>query len=115
MATTSSFPPGASDSDTTGLPTSNTPSTTETPDLVERVAQGAHQTIDRLAEQAGPHVRHWQDSLHGTGETLQQRAGEFREMGDQWTESLRTTVREHPLTAVAAALALGVLIARLSR
>ena len=36
-------------------------------------------------------------------------------MGDEWAESLRCTVRENPLAAVATALVVGVLIARLTQ
>jgi hypothetical protein len=38
----------------------------------------------------------------------------MREMGDEWTHSLRSTVRENPVAAVVAALALGMLLARLT-
>lgn len=77
-------------------------------DMLARVVQGAHQTIDRLAESAAPHV-------HRLSEGLDSRSGQVREMSEEWTESLRTTVREHPLAAVATALAVGMLIARISR
>jgi hypothetical protein len=36
-------------------------------------------------------------------------------MAGEWTENLRGTVRQHPLTSLAAALAAGVLLARLTR
>jgi ElaB/YqjD/DUF883 family membrane-anchored ribosome-binding protein len=77
-------------------------------DLLNRVVQGAHQTIDRLAETAAPHVDRLEHGMGSAGEGLHQRA-------DEWTDGLRTTVREHPLAAVGAALALGVLVARLAR
>ena len=77
-------------------------------DVLQRVVKGAHETLDRLADSAAPHVQRWQESV-GTG------AGHVKEIGDEWTESLRCTVRENPLAAVATALALGVLIARLTQ
>jgi ElaB/YqjD/DUF883 family membrane-anchored ribosome-binding protein len=77
-------------------------------DMLSRVVQGAHQTIDRLAETAAPHVQRLQEGV-GT------RAEHVKEVGDEWAESLRCTVRENPLAAVATALALGVLIARLTQ
>jgi len=82
-------------------------------DLIGRIAQSAHETIDRLAETAAPHVNRLQENL--SGDALQMRADEMRELRDEWTESLRCTVRENPLAAVGVALAVGVLIARLSR
>lgn len=83
-------------------------------DLVRRVAQGAHQTIDRLADSALPAVGKLQSGVEGMGERLHSGADHMRELGDEWTESMRTTVREHPVTSVLVALAAGMLIARLT-
>jgi ElaB/YqjD/DUF883 family membrane-anchored ribosome-binding protein len=88
----------------------NTPSGAAS-DMMSRVVSGAHHTIDRLAESAAPHV----DRLQATGEDLTQRAEHLRHVGDEWTESMRSTVRDNPLAAVAVALALGMLIARVTR
>lgn len=84
-------------------------------DSFERVVQGAHHTLDRLAETAAPHVQRLQEGVVAAGETLQSRAHQVREVGDEWADSLRNTVRENPLAAVVTALAVGVLIARLTR
>ena len=84
-------------------------------DVIARIAQSAHETIDRLAESAAPHVSRLGEGLSGAGETLQERADRAREVGDEWIESLRDTVRENPLAAVGVALAIGVVVARLSR
>lgn len=88
---------------------------TDAAGLVDRAAQGAHQTVDRLAQQAAPAVQKLQDQMDDAGEMLQERAEQMRDVGRQWREGLRSSVREHPLTTIAAALALGALIARLSR
>lgn len=77
-------------------------------DTFTRVVQGAHQTIDRLAETAAPHVQR-------LSETVQSGTGTVRDVSEEWTESLRTTVRENPIAAVATALAIGLLVARLTR
>lgn len=84
-------------------------------ELLQRVVQGAHDTIDRLAERAAPHVSRVQEGVHDANERLHAKADALRETGDEWTESLRDTVREHPIAAVATALAVGMLIARLTR
>lgn len=84
-------------------------------DMVNRVAEKAHATIDKLANQATPAVQHLQKSLEGTNELLHQRADQVREKGAEWTDGLRESVRQHPLAAVGTALAIGLLIARLSR
>jgi ElaB/YqjD/DUF883 family membrane-anchored ribosome-binding protein len=77
-------------------------------DMLTRVVQGAHQTIDRLAETAAPHVQRLQQGLDS-------KSGQVREMSDEWTESLRSTVRDNPIAAVATAVAVGLLLARLTR
>ena len=84
-------------------------------DLLQRVVQGAHQTIDRMADTAAPHVQRMQDNMTSAGDMLNHRGDQVRELGDEWAESLRTTVRENPLAAVAAAMALGLLVARITR
>jgi ElaB/YqjD/DUF883 family membrane-anchored ribosome-binding protein len=83
-------------------------------DLMRRVVQGAHATIDRLADTAAPAVSRLQDSVSGAGGKLQSGADHVREMGDEWAESLRTTVRENPIASVAVALAAGMLLAKLT-
>lgn len=84
-------------------------------DLMGRVVQGAHDTIDRLAEKAAPPLAQLSESLSHAGESMQGKADAWRATGDEWAESLRGTVRENPLAALAAAVAVGVLVARLSR
>ena len=85
------------------------------PEALQSMAQGAHQTIDRLAEQVTPHVQRLQEGMSGATEMMDERADQLREMTDEWMETLRCTVRENPLAAVGAALAVGLLVARLSR
>lgn len=95
--------------------TASTTATSTRPETMRRVVQGAHATIDRLAETAEPMVARLADSMGGTAGSLQEQAEHLRQMGDEWTENLRGSVRQHPLTAVAIALGVGLLIARLSR
>jgi len=90
------------------MPADHHMKTTQDDDMLSRVVQGAHQTIDRLAETAAPHVQRLQEGVGA-------RAEHVKEVGDEWAESLRCTVRDNPLAAVATALALGVLIARLTQ
>ena len=84
-------------------------------EVLNRVVQGAHHTIDKLAETAAPHVQRLEQGVSSASESLHARADHVREVGDEWAESLRSTVRENPLAAVATALAVGLLIARLTR
>ncbi len=83
-------------------------------EVLDRVVRGAHDTVDRLAETVAPHVQRLSQGFGQAGDAMHSRAGEMRELGDEWTDSLRTTVREHPVAAVVTALALGVLLARLT-
>jgi len=83
-------------------------------EMLDRVVKGAHETVDRLAEGAAPHVQRLSQGVNKAGEMLHERAGGMRDLGDEWTHSLRITVREHPVAAVVTALAVGVLLARLT-
>ena len=83
--------------------------------LMKQMVQGAHNAIDRLADSAAPTVEQLGDGLAGAEDALHAQTEQWRATGEQWTESLRSTVRSHPLVAVAAALALGALVTRLSR
>ena len=84
-------------------------------ELMSRVVQGAHQTIDRLAGHAAPHVDRLEEKLVGADHALHERADQLREAGEGVVRGLRDSVREHPLAAVGVALALGLLIARITR
>ena len=72
--------------------------------LLDRVVQGAHDGIDALADTAAPHVQRLQEGF-----------AVARDTGEEWAESVRCTVRQHPLASLAAAAALGMLVARLTR
>lgn len=72
--------------------------------LLKTAVQGAHHTIDRFANRAAPAVRKAGDRVAAAGATR-----------DEWVEVARGTVRKNPLACVAAALALGAVIARIIR
>ncbi len=84
-------------------------------DLMSRVLLGAHDGIDRLADGAAPAVRQLSDSVAEAGDALHAKADQLRARRDEWADGLRGTVRNNPLAAVAAAVALGALIVRLTR
>ncbi|MDN3921542.1 hypothetical protein [Roseateles violae] len=79
------------------------------------MAESAHQKIEQVAQQVGPKVDQLQQGLDNAGQAVQQQAEHLRDICADWTESLRGSVREHPLAALATAAALGMLLARLSR
>jgi ElaB/YqjD/DUF883 family membrane-anchored ribosome-binding protein len=83
--------------------------------LLQNAVQGAHHTIDRLADSAEPAVRQLGESVSAAGETLHEKTDQLRQTRDEWVEGVRTTVRGNPLASVAAALAFGAVIARITR
>ena len=126
MATSSTSYPSSPSSSDDGLspmsgstPMSSSPSSTVAsgarPELMERVVQGAHDTVDKLADKARPQVQRLQETASSASDSLHARADQARELGDEWAESLRATVREHPLAALGTALAIGIVVSRLSR
>lgn len=82
---------------------------------MERVVQSAHQAVDTLAAKAAPLVDRFSSGLDGASGQMHDRADQLTAMQEEWVESARTTVREHPLASLAAAVAVGMLISRLSR
>lgn len=83
-------------------------------DVMRRVVQGAHEAVDRIADKAIPAVERLRGTYNDAAESFKQRADQAIDLKDEWTESLRTAIREHPIAAVGTALALGVIIARLT-
>ena len=84
-------------------------------ELLDRWVERAHAGIDRLADAAGPRLQRWQDGMSATRTNWRRRAEHVREDGEEWAESLRSTVREHPVASIAVAAVFGMLIARVSR
>ena len=70
----------------------------------ERVVSGAHEAVDSAAE-----------SMAQAAETLRNKANRLSEMEKEYAEACRASAREHPLSYLAGAVLLGVLIGRLSR
>ncbi len=81
---------------------SNSPPPSEA--RVDRVVKGAHDAVDRIAAKAAPAL----DAMHA-------HADQLSAMQEEWMNTARTTVREHPLAAIGAAVVFGMLIARLAR
>ena len=83
--------------------------------LLRKAVEGAHDTIDRLAESAAPAVQQLGEGVAAAAQTLEAKTGQLRSTRDEWVESARTTVRRNPLVAIAAAFALGAVVARITR
>ena len=83
-------------------------------DVMRRVVQGAHEAVDRLADKAIPAVERLRGTYNDAAESIKHKADQASDLKDEWTESLRMAVREHPLAAIGTALALGVILAKLT-
>lgn len=83
--------------------------------VIERVVQGAHEAIDRVAATTIPAVEQLTQKASHAGDVLHERADRLGELQEQLLEDARHTVREHPIASVLGAVALGMLVARLTR
>jgi ElaB/YqjD/DUF883 family membrane-anchored ribosome-binding protein len=81
---------------------------------VDRAAQTAHAAIDRVAAKAGPAIDKVRATMADTRQTLQAKADRLGELEDEWLNTTRDYVREHPLTAVAVGVAIGAILARIA-
>jgi len=82
---------------------------------LNRVVDAAHGAVDRLAASAEPKIRLLGESMSGAEMALRDTAHQVGTTRDAWAEAVRGTVRRHPLSAVAAAIALGALLVRVTR
>ena len=88
-------------------------STFKPDDLLERAVQGAHETVDRLAESATPAVEQLSAGIEQAGEAISEHANELSALQREWTAALRESVRDHPIAAVLTAAAVGVLLGKI--
>ncbi len=81
------------------------------PELFERVVQGAHDTVDKVAEAAAPHMQRIQERVSSANQTLHDKADQVRGTGEEWTACMRDSVRERPLAWLLGAALTGLVIA----
>jgi ElaB/YqjD/DUF883 family membrane-anchored ribosome-binding protein len=82
---------------------------------MDRAVQAGHNTIDRVADASASTVRRMGERMQGAEDALHAKTAQLRITRDEWVESMRGTVRSNPLASVAAAMALGLLVARVTR
>jgi ElaB/YqjD/DUF883 family membrane-anchored ribosome-binding protein len=70
---------------------------------MDKAVQATHQAVDRAAGTMGQ-----------AAERLRTRYDHLMEMEQEWADTARTRVRESPLAAVAIALAVGLVVGRLT-
>jgi hypothetical protein len=83
--------------------------------LLDSVVRGVHDSVDRVAARVAPALDQLVGGAQDASQAVRQRAHDVGELGQEWTETLRATVRDHPLACLAAALAVGVLVSRLAQ
>lgn len=80
----------------------------------EHLGQDPAPTI--LPENEGvPAAQQLSETARAVKDALHVKTDQLRATRNEWTESVRTTVRGNPLAAVAAGVMLGALIARITR
>jgi ElaB/YqjD/DUF883 family membrane-anchored ribosome-binding protein len=82
--------------------------------LLDSVVRTAHDAVDRVAAKAAPALERVVSGAQGATQAVQQRARDANDLSHEWADSLRATVRDHPLASLAVALAVGVLVSRLT-
>ena len=82
-------------------------------DFVKRLVEGAHVAIDKLADMAGPTVDRIAGAFSNSSEKVSS-VGQGRNEEDSWLSDVKGIVREHPVTAVAVALAAGAVFLKLT-
>jgi len=82
-------------------------------DVVNRAAESAHRAVDRVAEKAAPAVERLATGVNEAAAVMHQRADQLGAMQERWVVESRNYVREHPFASMAAALAAGMVLARL--
>jgi ElaB/YqjD/DUF883 family membrane-anchored ribosome-binding protein len=89
--------------------------TTSVVGLLNNTVQGAHNTIDRLADSAAPAAQQLGAQVSAAADAMHAKTDRLRDTRDEWVEGARSTVRGSPLVSIAAAFALGAVIARINR
>ena len=97
----SSFPSSAASADTSGK--------------IDRAAQAAHDTVDRLVDKTEPVRERLHERVESAATTVKSKVDRLDSLQDAWLTSARDCVREHPLASVLAGVAAGMLLERLSR
>jgi ElaB/YqjD/DUF883 family membrane-anchored ribosome-binding protein len=82
---------------------------------MDRMTQGAHQTVDRLAERAAPAMDRMQQAAERAGDMMGEKFDEFSTMQEEWMESMREQVRTRPLAVLGVAVLAGLVLGRMMR
>ncbi len=96
------------------LPTTERPAA-PSPEPAKATQQAGQEPRTPQTERAGTLAHRPSENITAERMALPATADSLRETRDQWMEGVRTTIRSNPLGCVAAALALGAVITRITR
>ena len=83
--------------------------------LLNHAVQKAHDAVDQMAHRAAPMAQQVGERASAASDAVHATTAQLGATRDEWVESLRATVRSNPLAAVAVAVAMGAVIARVTR
>lgn len=76
-------------------------------------ASAAHDTVERVAERAHEVVDRAKDAASRTADNLSSRSGQMGEMTDEWVETARSYMQQHPVATITMAVAAGFLLSKI--
>lgn len=79
----------------------------------EGVREQAQSSISRMSDTAHQAVNRASEVAQQTADRLTARGEEWMSSGNEWMESTRVYVRDHPMAAVGMAIAAGYLLSRI--
>jgi ElaB/YqjD/DUF883 family membrane-anchored ribosome-binding protein len=83
--------------------------------FVDRLVQGAHDAVDRVAAKAGPALNTMDETARSAFTSLEGKADQLATAQAELIESAREYIRGRPLTALAVAALIGALAAGVLR
>jgi ElaB/YqjD/DUF883 family membrane-anchored ribosome-binding protein len=92
----------------------STPGATSTGRYAENVAEKATESLSRLSETAQQAVDRVKDAASQATTRLSEKGQELWEMRGEAVDTARSYVREHPIATIGIAIAIGLLISRLT-
>lgn len=84
-------------------------------ETLDRAMRDAQDTASRLGDRTAAATEHMKANLGQAGEALSAGLDDLNALQEEWMAGARAYIQEHPLVAVAGALAAGMLLARLLR
>lgn len=81
---------------------------------LDSAVRGVHETVDRVAAKVTPAIDHLVGSAHSVTDAAHQRVVRLNQTGNEWADSLRTTVRQRPLMSLVMAVVAGYLASRIA-